>query len=136
MKTPEMPDLFLVRKCVSKLNIKIKFVILQCIVKTNSQCLSSQEEVYIYIFQFQQATIFIANVTLLFQPQLNTTMYIQLQMIKHINHNFVVLHTGTQKFFHVRYSGVMHKKSIDAPITTKDKRLVLQRQQVCIKISN
>ncbi len=50
---------------------------LTCIVKTNSPCLSSHEDVC--IFQFQQATIFTA--TLLFQPQLITTMYIQLQMI-------------------------------------------------------
>ncbi len=53
---------------------------LTCIVKTNSPCLSSHE--HVYTFQFQQATIFTA--ILLFQPQLITTMYIQLQMIKHI----------------------------------------------------
>ncbi len=44
-----------------------------------------------YIFQYQQATIFTA--TLLFQPQLLIKMYLQLQMIKHINRQFVVLHT-------------------------------------------
>ena len=51
---------------------------LTCIVKTNSPCLSSHDE-DVYTFQFQQATIFTA--TLLFQPQLITKMYIQLQMI-------------------------------------------------------
>ncbi len=40
---------------------------LTCIVKTNSPCLSSHEDVY--IFQFQQATIFTA--TLLFQATIN-----------------------------------------------------------------
>ncbi len=63
-----------------------------CIVKTNSRLLSSHEDVN--TFQFQQATIFTA--TLLFQPQLITTMYIQLQMIKHINRQFVVLQTCTR----------------------------------------
>ncbi len=62
---------------------------LTCIVKSNSLCLSSHEDVY--IFQFQQATIFTA--TLLFQPQLITKTYIQLQII--INCQFVVLHTCT-----------------------------------------
>ncbi len=55
---------------------------------TNSPCLSCHEDVY--IFQCQQATIFTA--TLLFQPQLIRTMYIQLQIIKHRNLQFVVLH--------------------------------------------
>ncbi len=62
---------------------------LTCIVETNSLCLSSHEDEN--IFQFEQATIFSA--TLLFQPQLITTLYIQLQMITHIIRPFVVLHT-------------------------------------------
>ncbi len=45
---------------------------------TNSPCLSSHDE-DVNTFQFQQATIFTA--TLLFQPQLITAMYIQLQLI-------------------------------------------------------
>ncbi len=51
---------------------------LTCIVTTNSPCLSNHDE-DVNTFQFQQATIFTA--TLLFQPQLITTLYIQLQMI-------------------------------------------------------
>ncbi len=50
---------------------------LTCVVKTNSPCPSSHDE-DVNTFQFQQATIFTAT---LFQPQLITTMYIQLQMI-------------------------------------------------------
>ncbi len=72
---------------------------LTCIVEINSPCLSSHEDVY--IFQCQQATIFTA--TLLFQPQLITTMYIQLQMIKHIHHQFVVLRTCTRTLCHTRH---------------------------------
>ncbi len=72
---------------------------LTCTVETNSLCLFSHEDVY--IFQFQQATIFTA--TILFQPQLITTMYMQLQMIKYINCQFVVLHTCTQTLFHTRH---------------------------------
>ncbi len=68
------------------------------LVETNSTCLSSHEDVY--IFQFQQATIFTA--TLLFQPQLITTMYIQLQMIKYLHRQFVVLHTCTHTLFHTQ----------------------------------
>ncbi len=63
---------------------------LTCIVKTNSPCLSSHD---VYIFQFQQATN--CTATLLFQPQLITTMDKQLHTIKHINRQFVVLHTCT-----------------------------------------
>ena len=74
---------------------------LACIIKTNSPCLSSHDE-DVYTFQFQQASIFTA--TLMFQPQLITTMYIQLQMIKHINRQFVVLHTCTQTLFHTQHS--------------------------------
>ncbi len=48
-------------------------------------------------FQFQQQTIFTAK--LLFQPQLITTMYIQLQKIKLINCQFV-LHTCAHTLFH------------------------------------
>ncbi len=48
-------------------------VTMTCIVKTNSPCLSSHDE-DVNTFQFQQATIFTA--TLLFQPQLITTLYI------------------------------------------------------------
>ncbi len=43
-------------------------------------------------------------------------------MIKHINRQFVVLHTCTQTLFHTRHSE-MHKKSLDAPITIKDNTL-------------
>ncbi len=58
--------------------------------------ISSHEDVYIY--QFQQGTI--CTATLLFQPQLITTMYIQLHMIKqHINSQFIVLHTCTHRHF-------------------------------------
>ncbi len=79
---------------------------LTCLVETNTPCLSYHEDVY--IFQFQQATIFTA--TLLFQPQLITTMYIQLQMIKqHINCQFVVLHTCTQILFHTQHSREMQE---------------------------
>ncbi len=50
---------------------------LTCIVKTNSPCLSSHEDVY--IFQFQQATICTATLLFqefqVFQPQLIITMY-------------------------------------------------------------
>ncbi len=83
---------------------------LTCIVETNSLCLSSHEDEN--IFQFEQATIFSA--TLLFQPQLITTLYIQLQMIKHIIRPFVVLHTYTQTLFQTH----IHETS-DAPITTR-----------------
>ncbi len=51
-----------------------------------------------YIYICQQATIFTA--TLLFQPQLITTMYIQLHII---NHQFVVLHTCTRTLFQTRH---------------------------------
>ncbi len=53
------------------------------------------------IFQCHQATIFTA--TILSQPQLITTMFIQLQRIKHINCEFVVLHTCTQTLFHTQH---------------------------------
>ncbi len=53
------------------------------------------------------------------KPQLITIMYIQLHMIKHINRQFVVLHTCTETLFHTQHSE-MHNKSLDAPITTKD----------------
>ncbi len=76
-----------------------------------------------HLFKFQQATIFTA--TLLFLPQLITTMYIQLQMIKHLNRQFVVLHTCTQTLFHTRHStSEMHEKSLEALITTKDNTLL------------
>ncbi len=64
----------------------------------------------------------ICTATLLFQPQLITTMYKQLHTIKHINHQFVVLHTCTQTL-HTWHSE-MHKKSLEAPITTKDNSLL------------
>ncbi len=51
---------------------------LTCIVKTKSLCLSSHDE-DVNTFQFQQVTIFTA--TLLFQSQLITTLYIQLQIM-------------------------------------------------------
>ncbi len=58
--------------------------------------ISSHEDVY--IFQFQQAPI--CTATLLFQPQLITTMYIQLHMIKqHINSKFIVVHTCTHTHY-------------------------------------
>ncbi len=41
--------------------------------------------------------------TLLFQPQLIRTLYIQLQMIKHIIRHFLVLNTCTQTLFHTRH---------------------------------
>ncbi len=44
--------------------------------------------------------------TLLFQPQLITTMYIQLQ---YINRKFVVLHTCTQTLFHTQHSREMQE---------------------------
>ncbi len=36
-------------------------------------------------------------------------VYIQLQMIKHINHQFVVLHTFTQTLFHAQHSREMQE---------------------------
>ncbi len=72
---------------------------LTCIVETKSLCLSSHEDVN--TFKFQQATMFTA--TLLFQPQLIRTLYIQLQMIKHIIRHFLVLNTCTQTLFHTRH---------------------------------
>ncbi len=51
---------------------------LTCIVKTNSPCLVMK----MYIFQFQQATNFTAS--LLFQPQLITTMYMQLHIVQDV----------------------------------------------------
>ncbi len=78
---------------------------LTCIVKTISPCLSSHEDVN--TFRFQQATIFTS--TLLFQPQLITTFYIQLQII--INRQFVVLRTCTQTLFHTQHSREMRNIS-------------------------
>ncbi len=49
----------------------------RCIVKTSSLCLSSHDE-DANTFQFQPATIFTA--TLLFQPQLITTLYLYLYL--------------------------------------------------------
>ncbi len=57
--------------------------------------------IYIYIYQFQQAHFFTA--TILFQPQLITKMFIQLKLIKHINRQFVVLHTCTQTLFQIQH---------------------------------
>ncbi len=66
-------------------------------------------------FQFQQATIFTA--TLLFQPQLFTTLYIQLQMI--IYKSSVCCFTHMHKDI-ISYTTVVRcKKSSEAPITTK-----------------
>ncbi len=92
---------------------------LTCIVKTNSPCLSSHEDVYIFNFSRQ---LFL-QLHYYSKPQLIATMYIQLHMIKHINCQFVVLHTCTQTLFHTRHSE-MHKKSLDAPIITKDNTLL------------
>ncbi len=82
----------------------------------DTPCLSSHDDVN--TFQFQQATIFTA--TLLFQPQLITTMYIQLQMI--------IYKSSVCCFTHIRYFihdiVVRCKKSSDAPITTKDNTLL------------
>ncbi len=75
----------------------------------------------VYIFQCLQATIFTA--TLLFQPQLITIVYLQSQMIKHINRQFVALHTCTHTLFHTQHSSEMHKKYLDAHIKTKDSTL-------------
>ncbi len=59
---------------------------LTCIVKTYSPCLSSHDDVN--TFQFQQATIFTA--TLLFQPQLITTLYIQLLFYTHAHRHYFI----------------------------------------------
>ncbi len=92
---------------------------LTCIVKTNSPCLSSHDE-DVNTFQFQQATIFTA--TLLFQPQLITTMYIQLQMIIYKSSVCCFTHMHTDI---ISYTTVVRcKKSSDAPITTKDNTLL------------
>ncbi len=81
-----------------------------CIVKTNSQCLSCHHDVN--TFQFQQATIFTTK--LLFQPQLITTMYIQLQIIIYKSSVcFTRMHTDMISYMRC-------KKSSDASITTKD----------------
>ncbi len=77
---------------------------LTCIVKTNSPCLSSHDE-DVNIFWLQQASIFTA--TLLFQPQLITTLYIQLQII--INRQFAVLHTCAWTLFHTWHSREMQE---------------------------
>ncbi len=71
---------------------------LTCIVKTNSLCLSTHEDVYIsmssgnyfYSYNIIPATI-------------NHNNVYKLQMIKHINCQFVVLHTCTQTLFHTRH---------------------------------
>ncbi len=87
------------------------------LVKSNTPCLSSHEDVY--IFQFQQATIFTA--TLLFQPQLITTMYIQLQMISiYIVSLLFYTRVHTHYFIH----SVKCKKFSDALIKTKDNILL------------
>ncbi len=92
---------------------------LTCIVKSNSPCPSSHEDVF--IFQFQQATIFTA--TLLFQPQLITTMYIQLQMISiYIVSLLFYTHAHTHYFIHSIV--VKCKKSSNALIKTKDNTLL------------
>ncbi len=61
--------------------------------KKTHLCLSSHEDAY--IFHVQQTTIFTA--TLIFQPQSITTMYVQLQMIEHIN---ICCFTHRQYFIH------------------------------------
>ncbi len=95
-----------------------------CIVKTNSPCLSSHDG-DVNTFRFQQATIFTA--TLLFQPQLITTLYIQLQRI--IYKSSVYCFTHAQRSLVVRC-----KKSSDVPITTKDNTLLnLFLISVCCK---
>ncbi len=92
---------------------------LTCIVKTNSLCLSSHDE-DVNTFQFQQATIFTA--TLLFQPQLITTLYIQLQMIIYKSSVCCFTHMHT---YIISYTTVVRcKKSSEAPITTKDNTLL------------
>ncbi len=68
-----------------------------------------------------QSTIYRA--TLLFQSQLITIMYVQLQMIKHINRQFVVLHTCTHTLFHTQHSSEMQNKYLDVHIKTKDNTL-------------
>ncbi len=66
-----------------------------------------------HTFQFQQATIFTA--TLLFQPQLITTLYIQLQII--IYKSSVCCFTHRHYFIHDIV--VRCKKSPDVPKTTQ-----------------
>ncbi len=73
---------------------------LTCIVKTISPCLSSHEDVN--TFRFQQATIFTA--TLLFQPQLITTLYIQLQMIIYKSSVCCFTHMHTDIISYTTYS--------------------------------
>ncbi len=74
----------------------------------------------IYIFQSQQATIFTA--TLLFQPQLITTMYVQLQII--IYKSSVCCFTQMHTDIILNATFVRCKKSSDVPITTKDNTLL------------
>ncbi len=85
------------------------------IAKTNSPCLSSHDDVN--TFQYQPATIFKA--TLLFQPQLITTLYLHLYTI--INRQFFVLHACKCLHTYIisNTTVVRCKKSSDAPITTK-----------------
>ncbi len=90
-----------------------------------------------YIYQFQQATIFTA--TLLFQPQLITTMYIQLtlQMISiYIVSLLFYTHAHTHYFIHSIV--VKYKKSSDAPIKTEtfsDKKCELQTRSCLTMVS-
>ncbi len=79
----------------------LKSVACICIVKTNSPCLSSHDE-DVNTFQFQQAPIFTA--TLLFQPQLITTMYIQLQMIIYKSSVCCFTHMHTDIISYMTYS--------------------------------
>ncbi len=89
---------------------------LACIIKTNSPCPSSHDE-DVNTYQFQQVTI--CTATLLFQPQLITTLY---------NYNdykssvCCFTHARRHDFIHDIY--VICKKSSDAPITTKDNTLL------------
>ncbi len=61
-------------------------------------------KMYIYIYFNVSKQLFLQITVTLFQPQVITTMYnvIQLQVIKHINRHFVVLHTCTHTY-HTRH---------------------------------
>ncbi len=94
---------------------------------TSITCLSSHEDMYIYFNVSRQLFL---QLHLLFQPQLITTRYIQLQMIKHLHRQFVVLHTCTQISFHVQSAHFI------AFNHSCRRFFVWQRKQVCVKILN
>ncbi len=57
----------------------------------------------------------------------------KLQMIKHMNRQFVVLHKCTKTLFHTRYNTEIHKTYLDAPITTKDNTLTLSDKKCALQ---